>query len=240
MARLWDYLSNQAAKVAPADREDLREIGQDRRRFARHRYDQTATFSVSGMVFPCQIDDISAGGVTILAPTPPVQGIELILHVPYLGEFRAEPVYVAGERAGLKPLIGAEAQSTLMASYHRRRAPDAVAKRPGPRPRIHPRPRPANPLQSFVYSGRQQGQPEHDQAERDVNRLDWEDAEQDREDAGVADAGEIAMCRKDRRHGDALRRLAGAEERRVAIAVGNRHRAGGRDRRHRADPGPSR
>ncbi len=114
MARLWGYLSNQAAKVAPADREDLREIGRDRRRFARHRYDQIATFSVSGMVFPCQIDDISAGGVTILAPTPPVQGIELILHVPYLGEFRAEPVYVAGERAGLKLLIGAEAQSTLI------------------------------------------------------------------------------------------------------------------------------
>ena len=40
--------------------------------------------------------------------------MELILHVPYLGEFRAEPVHVAGERVGLKLLCDAEAQSELV------------------------------------------------------------------------------------------------------------------------------
>ena len=114
VARLWDYLSNHIAKVAPATREDGRGTPQDRRRFPRHRYDQIATFTVAGMVYPCRINDISAGGVSILAPSPPVQGMELILHVPYLGEFRAEPVHIAGERVGLKLLCDAEAQSELV------------------------------------------------------------------------------------------------------------------------------
>jgi hypothetical protein len=114
MARLWDYLSAHIAKVAPATREDRRGASRDRRRFPRHRYDQIATFTVDGMVFPCRINDISAGGVSILAPAPPVQGRELILHVPYLGEFRAEPVHVDGQRVGLKFLCGAQAQAQLV------------------------------------------------------------------------------------------------------------------------------
>ncbi len=114
MARLWDYLSNHIAKVAPATRDDRRDASQDRRQFQRHRYDQIATFTVGGMVFPCRISDISAGGVSILAPAPPVQGREVILHVPYLGEFRAEPMHVDGERVGLKFLCGAQAQAQLV------------------------------------------------------------------------------------------------------------------------------
>jgi chromosome partitioning protein len=114
MARLWDYLFNHIAKVAPETREDRRGGDRDRRKFPRHTYDQIATFTLGGMVFPCQIQDISAGGVSILAPAPPVQGRELILHVPYLGEFRAEPVHVDGEHAGLKFLCGAQAQAQLV------------------------------------------------------------------------------------------------------------------------------
>ena len=114
MARLWDYLSDHMAKVAPAAKAKRRSAPGDRRRFPRHRYDQIATYTVGDMVFPCYINDISAGGVSILAPSPPVQGMELILHVPYLGEFRAEPVHIAGERVGLKLLCDAETQSELV------------------------------------------------------------------------------------------------------------------------------
>ena len=114
MARLWDYLANHVAKVAPSTRQTRHSTPDDRRQFERHRYDQIATFTAGGMVFPCQIQDISAGGVSILAPTPPVSGMELILHVPYLGEYLAEPVHVAGERVGLRFLIGADAQSKLV------------------------------------------------------------------------------------------------------------------------------
>ncbi len=113
MARLWDYLFNHIAKVAPETRGDRSNTRQDRRQFPRQRYDQSATFTVGGMVFPCQIQHISASGVSILAPAPPVRGRELILHVPYLGEFRAEPMHVDGERAGLKFLCGAQAQAQL-------------------------------------------------------------------------------------------------------------------------------
>ncbi len=114
MARLWDYLSSHIAKVAPATREDRRGESRDRRQFPRHRYDQIATFTVDGMVFPCRINDISAGGVSITAPAPPVKGRELIVHVPYLGEFRAEPVHLDGRRIGLKFLCGAQAQAQLV------------------------------------------------------------------------------------------------------------------------------
>jgi chromosome partitioning protein len=114
VARLWDYLSAHIAKVAPATRRDRRGASRDRRQFPRHRYDQIATFTVDGMVFPCRINDISAGGVSILAPSPPVKGGELILHIPYLGEFRAEPVHVEGERIGIKFLCGAQARAQLV------------------------------------------------------------------------------------------------------------------------------
>ena len=128
MARLWDYLSNHIAKVAPAIREDRHGASRDRRQFPRHRYDQIATFTLGGMVFPCRIENISAGGVSILAPSPPVRGKELILHVPYLGEFRAASVHVDGERAGLKLLCGAQAQSQLVdrlsALFHLDRRPE--------------------------------------------------------------------------------------------------------------------
>ncbi len=53
---------------------------------------------------------------------------ELILHVPYLGEFRAASVHVDGERAGLKFLCGAQAQSKLVdrlsALFHLDRRPE--------------------------------------------------------------------------------------------------------------------
>jgi hypothetical protein len=43
-----------------------------------------------------------------------VKGRELIVHVPYLGEFRAQPVHVDGQRVGLKFLCGAQAQAQLV------------------------------------------------------------------------------------------------------------------------------
>lgn len=114
MDRLWDYLTSHVEKVAPAAKAERRGSPQDRRRFPRHRFDQIATFTAGGMVFPCRINDISAGGVSILTAEPPVAGLELILHLPYLGEFRAVPVHVAGDRVGLKFLIDADEQSDLV------------------------------------------------------------------------------------------------------------------------------
>lgn len=148
MARLWDYLFNHVEKIAPAARDDRRGTPGDRRQFPRHNYDQNATFTVSGMVFPCLIQDISAGGVSILAPTPPVQGMEMIVHVPYLGEYLAKPVHIDGEHAGLEFLIGADAQSHLIDQLEAliRSDPRAEADNAGaesaPEPEAAPEPEP--------------------------------------------------------------------------------------------------
>ncbi|MCH8000378.1 MAG: PilZ domain-containing protein [Proteobacteria bacterium] len=114
MARLWDYLSDHMVKVAPAAKAKRRSAPGDRRRFPRHRYDQIATYSVGDMVFPCHIADISAGGVSILTAEPPVEGTEVTLHVPYLGAFKAESVYVAADRVGLRFLIDEQTQGDLV------------------------------------------------------------------------------------------------------------------------------
>ncbi len=70
--------------------------------------------TVGNMVFPCRINDISAGGVSMLAAEPPVEGTEVALHVPYLGALKAESVYVAGDRVGLRFLIDEQTQGDLM------------------------------------------------------------------------------------------------------------------------------
>ena len=136
MARLWDYLSDHMVKVAPAAKAKRRSAPGDRRRFPRHRYDQIATYSVGDMVFPCHISDISAGGVSILTAEPPVEGTEVTLHVPYLGAFKAESVYVAADRVGLRFLIDAQTQGDLVKQlsallHGDRRRPEAESPEPG-------------------------------------------------------------------------------------------------------------
>ncbi len=66
------------------------------------------------MVFPCRINDISAGGVSMLTAEPPAIGTEVALHVPYLGAFKAESVHVAGDRVGLRFLIDERTQGDLV------------------------------------------------------------------------------------------------------------------------------
>ena len=136
MARLWDYLSNHMAKVAPATKAERRSEPGDRRRFPRHRYDQVATYSVGDMVFPCHINDISAGGVSISTAEPPVIGTEVTLHVPYLGAFKGETVYAAADRVGLRFLIDERTQGDLVKQlsgllHGDQHHPEADAPEPG-------------------------------------------------------------------------------------------------------------
>ncbi len=135
MARLWDYLSDHLVKVAPAAKANRRSAPQDRRRFPRHSYDQIATYTVGDMVFPCRINDISAGGVSISTAEPPAEGTEVALHVPYLGAFKAESVYVAGDRVELRFLIDEQTQGDLVKQlsallHSDRRHPEAAAPEP--------------------------------------------------------------------------------------------------------------
>ncbi len=87
------------------------------------------------MVFPCRIDDISAGGVSMLTAEPPVIGTEVALHVPYLGAFKAESVYVDGGRVGLRFLIDEQTQGGLVKQlsallHSDRHRPEAEAPEP--------------------------------------------------------------------------------------------------------------
>ncbi len=66
------------------------------------------------MVFPCRINDISAGGVAMSTAEPPAIGTEAALQVPYLGAFKAESVDVAGDRVGLRFLIDEQTQGDLV------------------------------------------------------------------------------------------------------------------------------
>ncbi len=117
IARLWDYLAAHMARIASSARAKRGHPGPpaERRRHPRHRYAQSATFTADGMVFPCRINDISAGGISIGTDEPPARGTSVVLHVPYLGEFAAEPVYAAGERVGLRFLIDEARQGELVA-----------------------------------------------------------------------------------------------------------------------------
>ena len=92
IGRLWDYLAEHAERAAQ------RKEPQDRRHAPRQPYDQIATFTLSGEVYPCRINDISAGGISLWTDQPLPQGQKPTLHIPYLGEFSTETVYLAGER----------------------------------------------------------------------------------------------------------------------------------------------
>ena len=108
IGRLWDYLAEHAERAAQ------RKEPQDRRHAPRQPYDQIATFTLSGEVYPCRINDISAGGISLWTDQPLPQGQKPTLHIPYLGEFSTETVYLAGERVGLRFLIEEQPQADLV------------------------------------------------------------------------------------------------------------------------------
>ena len=82
------------------------------------------------------LPDFRAGGVSILTAEPPVEGTEVTLHVPYLGAFKAESVYVAADRVGLRFLIDEQTQGDLVKQlsallHGDRRRPEAESPEPG-------------------------------------------------------------------------------------------------------------
>ncbi len=152
MARLWDYLTDHMCRVALSAKVRRPNGPQDRRHFPRHRYDQIATYTAGDMVLPCRIHEISAGGVSIVTAEPPEKGAWITLHVPYIGEFKAERVHVDGERVDLKFLIDERSQGVLVQQlsglfHNRRRTPGAQEP---PVPDASPPAVPDEPLQTVT------------------------------------------------------------------------------------------
>lgn len=113
LARLWGYLNDRLAAAAAA------KDGHERRRFARHAFDTAATFTWEGQVFPCRLRDISAGGLSLRSSVPLPIGARLLLHIPYLGEFEAEPVRAEGAVAGLRFILDEWRQAELVRDLRR-------------------------------------------------------------------------------------------------------------------------
>lgn len=130
IVQLWDYLADRLGRIAleasPAAEP------QERRSFPRHSFNLAATFVYKGQIFPCQIQDISAGGLSLCTGNGPGHGARLTLHIPYLGEFQAEIVRHYGDVSGLRFLIDEQRQAGLVS-----RLADVItsgrSKEPAPR-----------------------------------------------------------------------------------------------------------
>lgn len=117
LEEVWAYLSEQLAQCSAAFVAGDDEAGDDRadrRRFPRQDYDIGATFTWERQVFPCRIQNISAGGLAFTTATPLPIGTRLMIHIPYLGEFDAETVRADADVVGLRFVIDAWQQAGLV------------------------------------------------------------------------------------------------------------------------------
>lgn len=108
----WSYISEQLKRRA--QERNLAADGRERRQFPRHSYDIGATFTWERRVFPCRIQDISASGIAFTSDVPLPMGARLVVHIPYLGDFEAEPVRSDGRTVGLRFIIDEWQQAGLV------------------------------------------------------------------------------------------------------------------------------
>ncbi len=142
----WHYLSEQLKRRA--QERNLAADGRERRQFPRHSYDIGATFTWERRVFPCRILDISASGISFTTDVPLSMGARLVVHIPYLGDFEAEPVRSDGRAVGLRFIIDEWQQAGLVRDLaglvSNGRGPQTAGLRHGP---VEPTEREAAPAQ---------------------------------------------------------------------------------------------
>ena len=63
------------------------------------------TFTCAGQRRPCQIKDISVGGVSFRSEAAPAPGASIILHIPNLGDIEGAIAWRAGDSVGVRFLI---------------------------------------------------------------------------------------------------------------------------------------
>ncbi len=132
--QFWAYLTGRlgalGGEVAPEEEAESFEGGRERRKFPRYSYDVGATFTWDRRVFPCRIQNISAGGLAMQADIAVPLGTRLKLHIPYLGEFDAISVHRDAMSAGLRFVIDEWQQAALVRDLTALMAegPDAAKK----------------------------------------------------------------------------------------------------------------
>jgi chromosome partitioning protein len=107
IARLWDYLAERLDRMAESAAPAVEAVAKpdERRRFARQTFDLAAAYTCGGHRRPCQLKDISIGGVSFRSDTTPNEGVGVILHIPNLGDIEGTIAWRAGHRVGVRFLI---------------------------------------------------------------------------------------------------------------------------------------
>jgi chromosome partitioning protein len=133
--QFWAYLSGRlealGGEAAPAERAESLDGQRERRKFPRHSYDIGATFTWDRRVFPCRIQNISAGGLAMTADIAVPLGTRLKLQIPYLGEFDAISVHRDAMSAGLRFVIDEWQQAALVRDLTGLIAAGPAAKKAG-------------------------------------------------------------------------------------------------------------
>lgn len=117
IARLWDYLADGLARMAARAAAAAGAAAKpgERRRFARQSFDLAVTFTCAGQRRPCQIKDISVGGVSFRSEAAPAPGASIILHIPNLGDIEGAIAWRAGDCVGVRFLIVERRKARLIA-----------------------------------------------------------------------------------------------------------------------------
>ena len=114
VGRLWDYFDQRLRSEDPAPVSSDRKQQKEPRRFPRWDFDQPATLVAGDRSYPCTVNDISAGGALVFGEGLPPVGETVAIDIAHVGRLNAEVMHHTENRIGLKFIIGAQQQWTLV------------------------------------------------------------------------------------------------------------------------------
>ncbi len=114
VGRLWDYFDRRLESDKPPAPDTGRKKRKEPRRFPRWDFDQPATLVAGDRQYPCTVNDISAGGALVFGDNLPEVGEQVAIDIAHVGRLNAEVVHHTANRIGLKFIIGAQQQWTLV------------------------------------------------------------------------------------------------------------------------------
>ena len=114
VGRLWDYFDRRLESGEPTQPARAKKQRKEPRRFPRWDFDQPATLVAGDKQFPCTVNDISAGGALVFGKNLPGVGEHVAIDIAHVGRLNAEVVHHSKNRIGLKFIIGAQQQWTLV------------------------------------------------------------------------------------------------------------------------------
>ncbi len=114
IGRLWDYFDRRLGCEAAETQKTGKKQRREPRRFPRWDFDQPATLVAGDKQYPCTVNDISAGGALVFGDNLPDVGETVAIDIAHVGRLNAEVMHHTQNRVGLKFIIGAQQQWTLV------------------------------------------------------------------------------------------------------------------------------